>query len=332
MRFERDYPYMYARVSAKRAKLLGKNDYENLLKMEPNEIARQLGEGAYKEDIDDLGAQHEGVELVELALMKNVSRTMGELVEMAPESLEPVLKAYLRRYDIMSFKRLLRWKKGGEKNGIESFLVPVGSCTIEEMRELSEKSFEEIKDAIKFSDSKVDYQSAVRNAEDIKEIERALDRKYYEEMKMIGSRIGSSWFDKFLKNEVTYENLKITLRLKKYGLSESEIREWLVTDDTKEIQDVLAAKDLDEALDAAKASGLIEVRNGSTLEEVEHSIEVTRLNSALRTLHVEPLGATSILGYIVAKLIEIKNLRMLIRAKETGIQNLETIRSNLVMA
>jgi vacuolar-type H+-ATPase subunit C/Vma6 len=31
-------------------------------------------------------------------------------------------------------------------------------------------------------------------------------------------------------------------------------------------------------------------------------------------------------------MVEVKNLRMLIRAKQTGIQNLETIRNNLVMA
>ncbi|MFB6216489.1 MAG: V-type ATPase subunit, partial [Candidatus Aenigmatarchaeota archaeon] len=222
--------------------------------------------------------------------------------------------------------------KGGERNGIESFLVPVGACSLEELKELSEKSFEEIKDAIKFPDSQVDYQSAVAEAEDIKEIERELDRKYYEEIEQIGSKIGSRWFDRFLENEITYENLKIALRLKKYGLEEEDIKDWLVTDDTKDIQEVLDAEDLDEALEAAKSSGLIDVENGSTLEEVEHSIEVTRLNRALKTLHVEPLGATSILGYIVAKLIEIKNLRMLIRAKETGIQNLETIRSNLVIA
>ncbi|MFB6145008.1 MAG: V-type ATPase subunit [Candidatus Nanohaloarchaea archaeon] len=332
MIIERDYPYMYARVSAKKAKLLEKNDYENLLKMEPNEIARQLQEGEYNDDIDDLGAKHDGVELVELALMRNVSRTMSELIEMSPESLKSVLQAYLRRYDLMSFKRLLRWKKGGEMNGIESFLVPVGRYDLEDLRELSERSFDEIKDAIRFPESEVDYHEAAMNADTLKDIERDLDRKYYEEMKKLQREINSNWFSKFINDEIRYENLKIALRLKKYEMEESDIQSWLVTDDKDDIKEVLNAKDLGSALDAAKSSGLIDSDAGETLEEVEHSIEVSRLNRALKTLHVEPLGVTSILGYIVAKLIEVKNLRMLIRAKETGIQNLETIRGNLVLS
>ncbi|EHK01675.1 hypothetical protein HRED_07524, partial [Candidatus Haloredivivus sp. G17] len=34
------------------------------------------------------------------------------------------------------------------------------------------------------------------------------------------------------------------------------------------------------------------------------------------------------IGYLVAKTIEIENLRMIARAKETGIQNQDTIREN----
>jgi vacuolar-type H+-ATPase subunit C/Vma6 len=56
-----------------------------------------------------------------------------------------------------------------------------------------------------------------------------------------------------------------------------------------------------------------------------------RLERALRTLHREPLGLSSVIGYIVAKEIEIENLRIIARAKETGIQNNDTVRDNLVI-
>lgn len=329
-----DHPYMYARVSAKRAKLLERNDYENLLKMEPNEIARNLEERDYQKDINQLGSRHDGVELVELALMRNVSRSMSELVEIAPESLEPVINSYLRRYDLLSIKRLLRWKRGGEKNSIEDFLVPVGRYNYEELKDLSNKEFEEICQLIEFPDSDIDYCSRVKPDQEINQIEKALDRAYYEEMDLVAEKVGSKWFERLVKQEAEIENLKIALRLKKYGTEPEEIREWMITDRlTGVVEDVITAENFNDVRKIIKNSDLVEIsEREDTVEEIEHSLEVERLRRALRNLHIEPLGATSILGYITAKLIEIKNLRMLIRAKETGIQNLEVIRSNLVMS
>lgn len=325
---------MYARVSAKKNKLLDRSDYENLWKMQPNGIARKLEEGDYKREINELGSEHEGVELVELALMKNLSRTMAHLAEISPESLKPVINAYLRRYDILSFKRLLRWKKGGGENNIDSFLLPVGEYSFEEFKELSEKDFEEICGAIKFPEADVDYCGAIDSSMDIREIERELDKQYYKELKQVSDTIGSKWFDRFVNQELEYENLKIALRLKKYGLEQDEIGEWLVTGEhTDTLEKIIEAEDIEEAIEVVRESGKAEDINGDqTLEEIEHSLEIARLNRALRNLHIEPLGATSILGYIIAKITEVKNLRMLIRAKETGIQNIETIKRNLVIA
>ncbi|MFT4892770.1 MAG: V/A-type H+-transporting ATPase subunit C [Candidatus Nanohaloarchaea archaeon] len=329
----RDYPYMYARVSAKKAKLLEDSDYQQLIKMEPNEIARKLQEGGYKKDIDELGVEHDGVELVELALMRNVSRTMADLIDISPDSLDPVINSFLRRYDILSLKRLLRWKKGGEKGDIQDLLVPVGQYTIEEMEDLAEKTFEEICRSIEFKDSEVDYQSFIEGTDDIREIERNLDRAYYTEMRKTADSLGNMWFKKFIKKEIEYEDLKIALRLKKYGLKREEIEEWLVSDRrTKCVERVLEASDLEEAIAEVEECEGIEFRNGKNIEDVEHTLEIERLKSAFRTLHTEPLGLTSVFGYIVAKMVEVKNLRMLIRAKETDIQNQETIRRNLVIA
>jgi V/A-type H+-transporting ATPase subunit C len=333
MVLEKDYPYMYARVSAKKKKLLDRNDYESLWKMQPNGIARKLEEGDYKEDINELGSDHEGVELVELALVRNLSRTMSHLAEISPDSLKPVLDAYLRRYDILSFKRLLRWKKGGGENDIDSFLIPVGDYSYEDFKELSEESFEDICKAIEFPEAGVDYQSVVDPEADLREIERELDRQYYRELKQVSDTVGSKWFDRFVDQELEYENLKIALRLKKYGLDRDKIREWLVTDEfTNTLEQIIEAEDLGKAIEVVRDSGKAEVNGDQTLEDIEHSLEVARLKRALRNLHIEPLRATSILGYVIAKIIEVKNLRMLIRAKETGIQNIETIKRNLVIS
>lgn len=325
-----DYPYMYARVSAKLAKLLDEGDYENLLKMQPNEIARNLEEGDYRDEINELGARHDGVELVELALNQNLSRTLSHLANIAPPELENTIKVYLRRYDIISLKRLLRWKKSGREIEIADLLVPAGGFDRQELEELAEKEFEEILEAIKFTDAEVDYQKHLEGKQELSEIERALDQAYFRELEILAYRTESTQFRSFIREELEHENLLTVLRLKKYGFSPDEIRPYLLSKNGSQlVEDVLQAADIEQALQLVKD----EKRVGEEkLEDIEHALEVKRLEKALKMLHTEPLGITSILGYIVAKIIEVKNLRMLIRAKETGIQNLETIRQNLVTA
>ena len=328
----RDYPYMSARVSAKKAKLLEQSDYENMLKMQPNEIARRLGEGEYKEDIDDLGSKYEGVRLVELALTRNLSRTLSDLVNMAPETLEKTITVYLRRYDILSLKRLIRWKKSGEKGSIQDLFTPVGSYTYGELKELSEKSFEEIIESIEFEESDIDYSEYLEGKEELSDIETGLDQAYFDELAKLADSVRKKDLKEFFKSEMEQQNIKIALRLKKYGINEEKIRERLLEmDNGKAVDEIIEAQDFEEALNFVKDSGLLPDGTSEDLENIEHEMEVKRLSDSLMSFHQAPLGITPIIGYIVAKVTEVRNLRMLIRAKETGIQNTDTIRQNLVM-
>ncbi len=328
----RDYPYMSARVSAKKTKLLDQGDYENLLKMQPNEIARRLEEGEYKEDIDELGSKYEGARLVELALTRNLSRTLSDLVEMAPETLEKTINTYLRRYDILSLKRLLRWKKSGEKGNIHDLMTPVGSYTYGELKELSEKSTEEIKEEIQFKESDIDYQEYLEGKETISEVETALDQAYFDELSMLADDIKNQELRDFIQMEMEQQNIQIALRLKKYGISNEQIREKLLKiDNGKIVEEVLKSEDFEAAIEKVRESGLLPERGSEDLEDIEHEMQVERLREALLTFHKEPMGITPIIGYLIAKITEVRNLRMLIRAKETGIQNQETIRKNLIM-
>lgn len=329
---KKDYPYMYARISAKRAKLLDQQDYENLLKMQPNQIAKKLGEGDYSDEIDELGARYDGVELVELALNRNLSNTMQHLTKIAPESLSQVVNAYLRKYDVLTVKRLLRWKEGGERGDIQDFFMPASGYSFEELSELAQKDFDEIVESVNFPDSEVNYRSYLEGKTELSEIEHALDRAYYDELEKLAEDVRSQPFQRFIREELEYENLKTALRLKKYDLSSEEIREILTDGDTSPlVENVVHAEGIEEAIQIVNESDRTEVSE-DRLEDLEQALETQRLQRALRMLHTEPLGITSILGYIIAKVIEVQNLRILIRAKETDIQNLETIRKNLVLA
>ena len=329
MRLNKDYPYMYARVSAKRAKLFDQSDYNSLIKMGPNEITRKLEEGEYKKEINQLGSTYNGVQLAELALARNMAREMGELVEMADGQLQTVIKTYLRKYDILTLKRILRAKKTGQEN-FEDYLTPISALSQEEIQEMADKTFQEIKESISFEDSNVDYQERLQGTETLAEIETALDQAYYDDIMQLAEKARNQQLKDFIKEEVEYENLKMALRLKKYDLPAEEIRERLLQiENGKKVEEVIQ-RDFEDAL--RHVINELGLSVDPEIEAVEHAIEVHRLNNAIKMLHTQPLGLSSILGYVVAKITEVKNLRMLLRAKETGIQNQETIQRQLVLA
>src|SRR5947209_19105010 len=67
-----NYPYVTARVRAKKAALLLPDVYERMLQMEIPQIARILSEGAYKAEILALATKASGVDLIELATSRNL--------------------------------------------------------------------------------------------------------------------------------------------------------------------------------------------------------------------------------------------------------------------
>lgn len=325
----KDYPYMNARVSAKGSKLLTKRDYEQLLKMEPNEIARRLEEGAYRDEIDELGAELEGTQLVEAALRNNLANTMKKLAEISPESLEKIIEVYTRRYDITTYKRLLRWKKSGGKENLEAVIAPSHQLPMDEIKELSKKPFEEIIESISF-DSDVNYSDRLEVADSIEEIEKALDEAYFTDLKNTAVETGNREFRRFVEKEIEHENLTTVLRLKKSDIDEDKIRERLIDVGTSDlIEEAVKTSDYNELVQLLKDSDL--GITSDSVEEIEHELEVARLENALKSMKTEVMGLTSVIAYILAKTVEVKNLRMLIQAKSTGIQDEEQIRKNLVM-
>lgn len=323
----KDYPYMFARVSAKKKKLLTERDYDNLLKMEVNDISRKMEEGSYKQEINELGAEFDGADLIERALNLNLSNTYENLVKIASEDARPVIRVYLRRFDIINIKRIVRWKKSDQTQEIQHILYPIGTLGLE-FDEIREKSTEEIIESLDFEYSKVNYGSELEDCEGLKEIEACLDRLYSEELRSLAKESDSKEFKNFVQREQLNQDLKIALRMKKYDVERENILERLLNHE-EELENVLNAENFEEALETAEE--IVEI-SADNLEDFEHKMEKRRLENALRSLHREPLGISSVIGYIVAKQIEVENLRIIARAKETGIQNTDTIKKNLVIS
>jgi len=84
-----NYPYVTARVRAKKAALLLPDVYERMLQMEIPQIARVLSEGAYKAEILALATKASGVDLIELATSRNLAAVYTQIIEFSEGELPP---------------------------------------------------------------------------------------------------------------------------------------------------------------------------------------------------------------------------------------------------
>jgi len=117
-----------ARVRAKKAALLSSDVYERMLQMEIPQIARVLGEGAYKAEILALATKVSGVDLIERATSRNLAAIYTQIIEFSEGELRQMIAWYLDRFDVQNVKTIVRGKLfGATTEEVLEDMVPAGS-------------------------------------------------------------------------------------------------------------------------------------------------------------------------------------------------------------
>lgn len=140
------YPYTYVRTVVMRTLLFKRDDYNKMLKMSFSEIAKFLQESRYKEEIDKLGMEYAGADLLELALNRNLSDSFKKLLRISSEELAVLIKEYLKRKDIEDIKTILRGKfLNADERSITASITAAGTLSYDFLMSLLKKgSIEEI--------------------------------------------------------------------------------------------------------------------------------------------------------------------------------------------
>src|SRR5437899_5864011 len=123
-----NYPYVTARVRAKKGALLSADVYERMLQMEIPQIARVLSEGAYKEQILVLATKVSGVDLIEIATSRQLAAVFTLIIGFSEGELRQMIGWYLDRFDVQNIKTIVRGKTfGASPTEISEDLVAAGS-------------------------------------------------------------------------------------------------------------------------------------------------------------------------------------------------------------
>jgi len=324
-----EYPYTYARVSAMKSKLLKRGDYDKLQKLSVGEIIKYLSENEYKKEIDKYAVTKNGVDLIEFALIENTSNTYLKLKRISESKISTLIDTYLIRNDIHNIKTIIRGiMLGKPADDIRELLISATKnqeLFFENL--LKSDSVEKVIDKLGFLD-KVKANKALADYKDSKclvHIENLLDQYMYFEMQKSAEEINHRRIEGFLRAEIKNANLKTILKFKKAGKDNQEILSLLIKPKRKTLS--LVEKSYDDIIKS------LQKKNKEITEDLlvtEAQVDKESLVKIGKLLHQKPLSADIILGYLLAKEIEMRNLRLIIKAKEFNLDD-EFVENQLVV-
>jgi len=340
-----NYPYVTARVRAKKAALLTEATYTRMLQMEIPEIVRLLGEGAYKAEVLALAPRFSGVDLVELATSRNMAAIFTQILVFSEGELRSMIGWYLDRFDVQNIKTIVRGKLfGASAAEIQDDLVPAGSMRESFLRELIElPSLDDVFDRLDGTIYAKALEGIAYRPSEVKKWNRWEDlvtTLYYQSLLEViperseGTRLMREW----VRREVDIVNLKTLLRLwaQKATLPSDAFIEGGLELKTKALVEMLTmdaaglAARLREYRLTEELAGRLKDLQALGVGQLVRSVEKLHLLGAGRHAHVNPLSVLPILDYIVRKEREVQNLRIIARGKESGLGS-DVIRDLLVV-
>lgn len=343
-----NYSYACARVRAKKSLLLTKDNYPKFLLMDLNEIGRFLGETQYQTEMSELASRWDGVNLIELGTSKNLARIYTEILGFTKGDLHDLIASYLGRWDAWNVKTLLRGKYyGASMEEIREDLVPAGKLKEDDLNVLlSLGSVTEILDALRkkgfeFSD---ELRATLEKSGSLAPLEDYLDRLFYEKMlAAVGGRTKpEKLFLGYIRREIDTVNLMTLLKMKKEGMGADKILTYHITGgqelEEKEFARLAALEGLDQVVSelakfhfyGAIKDALEKMKVSGSLTEVSLALQRYGLQVAEKFSHVYPLSVLPIIDYMIRKKIEVDNIRVIARGKESGLDP-ELIKKLLVI-
>jgi Archaeal/vacuolar-type H+-ATPase subunit C len=179
--------YVSARVRSRRAKLFDEDQYRDLVRMGPSEIARFMEESEYSEEINRMGSRYSGVDLIEYSLNRNLARHFADVLRFAEGRLYDLVARYLRKFDVWNVKTVVRGLySGATPEEIRADLILAGELDAGEVDKLIDagdvegvvEALEETVFANGLEDALADFEAT----SSLVPIENAIDRAFYENL------------------------------------------------------------------------------------------------------------------------------------------------------
>ena len=335
-----------ARGKARKAGLIDPTRLRQLLQQSPDSIASSIAEFGYRAELDLYADKLSGADLVETALNHNMDRDLAQVLGFCQGHLKNLVSIYVERFTYQKVKTALRAIRSGVS------LEEVASHVLPEQNEVNAPWLE----LVNTCDTLQDAASALEGtqfgralleldgSDDLMAYEDALDRHYYASStkKLREGTTRHPMLLRYLRTEIDHRNVINLFRALRQGLS-AEQRNELMLNGGKSITSTFlrqaAEADSEEALleilrrapgfdDTGFDEALIAYKEKGTLDPIVNILSSQRLNLLSRMNMLNPLSAFPLIYYIESKVLEVQNLRLLVRGKAAGLSD-ELIEAHL---
>jgi len=333
-----NYPYLCARVKAKKSFLLKKEVFNRMLAMDLGEIGRYLGETQYRNEMATLSTDYSGATLIEIGISQNLAETFSNILSYSQGQSRILIAGYLHRWDIYNIKTVIRGKMTkASLEEIKEILVPAGSLRLDYINQLvSSSSWDELIDRLRQQKSVYIDEDMLRNAVStgkLAALEDAMDKEYFSSLMRASEKKETSeaHFTDFVKREIDVTNLKVLFKLRSEGESGEALLQYFIPrgmEFSLERLAKMASASMKEILDEIRQSSYAEPiradieafeKDGDT-SSILRALDKMLVSTADKFAHLYPLSVLPVLGYILAKKTEVDNIRIIARGKESGLE------------
>jgi V/A-type H+-transporting ATPase subunit C len=328
-----------ARSKARKANLLNETQMRQLMQQGPDTIAASIGEAGYRKELDLYSARLSGADLIEAALSHNLDRDLKQVIGYCQGRLRRIVSVFALRFSYHNAKTVLRAVNSGTSaEDLANMVMP-------EENDLNTNWLEIANQSKTLADAALAMRgtpwgtglSGIDSDAPLQEYEDTLDRHYYNDAI---SALKSSGHQHrplltLLRTEIDHRNIINLLRALRQGISAEQRTELMLeggqtlrgnmlrnaaqADSEEALIEVLRrlpnleTTGLEEAMQAASQSG--------GLDPVVSYLEDEQRDSLRRMSHLNPLSAFPVIYYLESKVLEVRNIRLLVRGKAAGLSD-----------
>jgi vacuolar-type H+-ATPase subunit C/Vma6 len=335
-----DLFYLNTRLHAMRAQLLSRREIETILALpDLSSIAAALRETPYGPFIESTGGEIPEAARIEEALRRNVSQTLARLLAISAGDCAEAVRLVLGRWEAQAVKTVLRGLVSGASPAeILSSLVPTGlhdEAGLEEMcRQAEPRALAELMLTWREPLGRALLQAlaSFREPRDLAILESALDRCWFEQaakqlLEIRPSSPAEDALSLFVSLSVDTINLMTVLKEVEDRIVPFNRDRHLLPGgkvfDRETLDRIRASPTLAEALQEAGRSLFrrplavlpAPAEGVPFLAVVERQLDSVLLRASRYLAHVDPLGWGPLVSFLLDKLREVRNLRMIVRAR-----------------
>jgi len=329
------YAYPNARVRARIGRLLSEKQLSEIIEADTIEEAKNYLRGLpeYAKYVDKYP--------LEKALDTELAGTYDTLAKIVPEEIKPIFKVLLQKWDVANIKSLIIAKAAGlSRKETADLLVPFG-----ELSELMDKLLDakNVTDVINGLENTPyarvldDALSTYQNTGMILPLEASLDRYFMKNLITSASNSteeSAIILHSYIGAQVDATNLSIILRSKAEGLKYEDMKDYIIPKGYMirewKLKYLMEAEDVGGVISSLEgteyaqilADSMVEYTKTGSIAPFEAALD-RQIRKIAKTLSMKiPLGAGPIISYMNRKDKEIRNLKIITRAKrEAGFPN-----------